>query len=417
MNPLLATVSIEHGVGPAICVRFAFPATGETVDFQLSDRRPLEAMRARAGMYLEDVAGRAKTLNATWDEADTMLRMLRNHGWNLCRILSPDRPDRIMALQAAFRQAWPIWSATWSDTPAVTPLVELQAFPDSIPIEMLPVFDFGDSAPARTYDDLARAASRFLGFTAVVRRVTSAQLPVDRVLRNHPALPVQFIRHRGLADAAKEEQNLRSWGDHVAVDGPWPTTQNDDEVLEALSRALFDGAGLDGGDASDPPVQVHHFACHCDTTAAFEDGYRLVFSTQSGRERAVTYAQLEEAHGKRLARDPRWRERSIILMNACGSSTTSPLTAASFPRWFLAYGHRAFIGTEARVPDDVAHGFSTAFYGRLLERRRPLGEAILAARRDLLRDYRNPLGLLYVVYGDTDVTVEHARPGIYRAMA
>jgi len=40
---------------------------------------------------------------------------------------------------------------------------------------------------------------------------------------------------------------------------------------------------------------------------------------------------------------------------------------------------------------------------------------VTRARRDLLRDFRNPLGLLYVTYGDTDLAVAHARPGIYRA--
>lgn len=106
-----------------------------------------------------------------------------------------------------------------------------------------------------------------------------------------------------------------------------------------------------------------------------------------------------------------------MILNACSSSRTDPLTAASFAQWFVASGHRAFIGTETDVPDGLAARFAGAFYGRLLEARRPLGDAVVWARRDLLRDFRNPLGLLYVVYGDTDLVVERARPGIYRAMS
>jgi hypothetical protein len=165
-------------------------------------------------------------------------------------------------------------------------------------------------------------------------------------------------------------------------------------------------------------VQVHHFACHCDTTADLDDDYTLRLSTKRGRPRDISLGDLRRAYRERFTadRDDR-RHRGIIVLNACASSRTNPLTAASFAQWFVASGHRAFIGTETDVPDGVASGFAAAFYGRLLEARRPLGEAVVWARRDLLRDFRNPLGLLYVVYGDTDLVVERPRPGIYRAMA
>jgi CHAT domain-containing protein len=167
-------------------------------------------------------------------------------------------------------------------------------------------------------------------------------------------------------------------------------------------------------------VQVHHFACHCDTTAELDDDYLIRLSTSRGRRRDISFGELQTGYlGRALgdadpgaARDGQSRPRAVVLLNACGSSRTNPLTSFSFPRWFINWGHRAFIGTETTVPDAVASRFAASFYSRLLERRRPLGEALVWARRDLLRDFRNPLGLLYVVYGDTDLVVAQARPGI-----
>jgi len=105
----------------------------------------------------------------------------------------------------------------------------------------------------------------------------------------------------------------------------------------------------------------------------------------------------------------------MVVLNACASSKTDPLTAASFPRWFLRNGHRAFVGTEVNVPDAVAGAFGECLYGRLLQGRR-LGEAIVCARRDLLRDFSNPLGLLYAMYGDTELEVEEKKPYLHRAL-
>lgn len=420
MNPLLAVVSIDSGErGASTVVEFDFPGTGQKVHFPLPDRKPLAAMRRKAGTYLAEIVRRSGDPMTSWEGVSDALSLLLSKGWALGQTLAQNDPARLLELEDAFQQAWPLWkTADWSDSATPLPLVEMRCQFETIPIELLPVFDFGGWAKLRSHDDVVRAASRFLGFGAVVKRVTSARMPVDRIIRNNPALPVQFIRHSGLGSAAAEEQALSAMDGHVQVEGPWPTHQSEEEVLEALFQALFDGVNLHDGDLGDPPVQIQHFACHCDTTAEDSDDYELILATRFGDEHRITYGQLQEGHRKRFfpERDLT-RERSIILMNACGSSRTSPLTAFSFPHHFLSSGHRAFIGTETAVPDRVAAAFSAAFYGRLLERRRPLGEAVVLARRDLLRDFRNPLGILYSMYGAADLTVEHARPGIYRAVA
>jgi len=418
MSGVIAEVSVvppASGVG--VDVLFSFPPTGDTMNLPLRDRAVLDTFRTKAGEYLSRVVPLVARLNVTTRQAARAMEVLLNAGGMLTEILVQDRPERLLELQDKFRAAWPVWArADWGDPDLPLPIVQMNCHDDTVPLEMLPVFDFGALDPIRTYDDLVRAASRFLGFAAMVRRVVPGSIDADRVIHNDPALPVQFLRHKRLRDALREEQFLESLTGHVRVDGPWPVAEDGDAVQATLLRALYAGHGLDGSGPADPPVQIHHFACHCDTTSEDFADYTLGLSTKGGWRRDITFGQLRQEYRQRLAEDRELgRHRAIIMLNACGSSRTDPRSAVSFPRWFVARGHRAFIGTETFVPDRVASGFAAAFYGRLLEARRPLGDAVVWARRDLLRDYRNPLGLLYVTYGDTDLVIEHARPGAYRA--
>jgi hypothetical protein len=418
VSTVVANVSVRalrSGLGVEICVEF--PPTGRTVYLPLPDRRPLDAMRRKAGIYLERVVPIVAHLNVRTEQAANAFRVLLNAGSELTELLVQQDSTRLLQLQAAFRDAWPLWAQVgWGDPDAPLPIVQMNCHDDPLPLELLPVFDFGSLPEPRTYNDLVRAAARFLGFAAVVRRVVPAESAADRVIRNEPALPVQFLRHRRLPSARREAQFLASLGEHVRVEGPWPVSQDHDVVRAALLQALYTGNSLDGTSAANPSVQVQHFACHCDTTAALDDDYTLRLSTRFGRSRAISFGELRQAYRERLLADgDQESHRAVIVLNACASSRTNPMTAFSFATWFVRNGHRAFIGTETDVPDGVASGFASAFYGRLLEARRPLGEAVVWARRDLIRDFRNPLGLLYVMYGDTDLIVEHARPGIYRA--
>ncbi len=415
MSSVIATVSLRpprSGLGIEVC--FAFAGTGEAVYLPLPDRRLLEAVRRKAGHYLQRLLAIAPQLNLSTGQASNAFRLLLNSGRELAGLLAQDDAGRCLELQDAFRRAWPVWeSMRGGDSDQPAPTVEVRCHDDTLPLELLPVFDFGPLPDFGSFDDLARGAARFLGFSTAVRRVVPAPASGDHILRNDPTLPVQFLRHRQLSGPGEEERFLTSLGDYVQVEGPWPVSHDEPTFRTALVRALYDGVGLDSGQPSRPPVQVQHFACHCDTTAELDDDYTLTMSTRLGGRRQVSFGELRQAYYERFFSDrDRSRQRAVIVLNACGSSRMNPLTAFSFPRWFLNYGHRAFIGTETDVPDATAARFATAFYRRLLESRRPLGDAVVRARWDLLRDFRNPLGLLYVVYGDTELTVQRPRPDI-----
>lgn len=70
------------------------------------------------------------------------------------------------------------------------------------------------------------------------------------------------------------------------------------------------------------------------------------------------------------------------------------------------------------MPDDAAVHFAVRLYEELLARR-PIGEAIVRARRRLLAERGCPYGLFYVLYGDPElaITDAEAAPGAASARA
>jgi hypothetical protein len=100
-----------------------------------------------------------------------------------------------------------------------------------------------------------------------------------------------------------------------------------------------------------------------------------------------------------------------LFVNACGSSAIDLWSSQSFHGWFLANGHPAYIGTQAAVPDRFAAQMAEWIY-RLLLGGFSLGEAVLLARRRTLRTGWGPLGILYVLHGNDQLSVARPRPEV-----
>jgi len=150
---------------------------------------------------------------------------------------------------------------------------------------------------------------------------------------------------------------------------------------------------------------VQHFACHCTTGHARSEDDCLNLSCDSGRSHKVKLADLQARFTELAEPDANRRNsKPLVFLNACGSSVINPTAPATFPHFFLKNGNRGFIGTETAVPDGVASAFSRTFYSFFL-RGCSLGEAIHQAKWELVERHRNPLGILYTVYADPELTV------------
>jgi hypothetical protein len=97
-----------------------------------------------------------------------------------------------------------------------------------------------------------------------------------------------------------------------------------------------------------------------------------------------------------------------VFLNACGSGDLDPAGANSFPELFLKkdFGFLGFIGTETIIPDEFAGLFSEVFYEYLLAGM-SIGDALRAARWNLLKLHHNPLGIVYSLYAEPEIRVRH----------
>ncbi|MGO9957877.1 MAG: CHAT domain-containing protein [Solirubrobacteraceae bacterium] len=390
-----AIVTIEFRRGGPIEIIANETGASETVDVGDS-----EIQRARADIA-SDLAEFKKELGSRTvpppGKLDKAIRVLFERTSIVAEALVPDGTDGVERLRVLFTGAYPNWQAPSDEVP----LVEVVGFEHGFPFELLPVFDTGDLPKRIHAGNLEAVLRRFLGFVAAVRRIPRGKdgLPQPRPLPMRPKLNVALFQNATLGGAETERSFFARHDGDIDLDGPWPTgAVTIEAAVQAVTDSLFDPE----------PAAIQHFVCHC-TTDAGGAQHRLVLAGDDGKDLPVRLGRLVTGyHERQKGKPPRSEPRSLIFLNACGTAAFHPLHATDFPTFFLKNKHLGFIGTETNVPDTVAALFSEAFYTRLL-RKRPIGESVVLARRQLVRDWANPIGLLYALYADPDVRVE---PGI-----
>jgi len=95
--------------------------------------------------------------------------------------------------------------------------------------------------------------------------------------------------------------------------------------------------------------------------------------------------------------------RPIIFLNMCHSADLMPSLRSGLTRVFIDHNAAAVLGTECPVTSVFADMFAERVLGALL-RGATIGAALLDARRHFHTE-RNPLGLLYTLYGHDDARV------------
>ncbi len=95
--------------------------------------------------------------------------------------------------------------------------------------------------------------------------------------------------------------------------------------------------------------------------------------------------------------------KPVVFLNMCHSADLLPGLSSGLPRLFLDRDAAAVIGTEAPVTAQFADAFAREMLASLLSGER-LGRALLATRRHFHAD-RNPLVLLYTIYGSANTTI------------
>jgi hypothetical protein len=100
-------------------------------------------------------------------------------------------------------------------------------------------------------------------------------------------------------------------------------------------------------------------------------------------------------------------QRPLVILNGCETSSGGYFASKTlnFPSIFLQFGARGVIATEAPVWDMFGFYFGKTLITNL-KSGKPASIAVLDARKEWLKDAKNPLGLLYSYYGGVDAAIQ-----------
>jgi hypothetical protein len=345
---------------------------------------------------LDNMKAEVRRSTVTIEDASRALQLLNTRGLSLMMQIFRDRRDHVVDI---FQESFPLWRS--DPNPAViTTAAALNRF---MPLEFLPLFELSPWPPCHDWETLQEAARRFPGFSTVIKReFRDLTVPQDLVLYNEPRLPLKCFVEKSLPGVKTEVSFFIANEDNIDIDGPWPTSALK-KFPEAMAGYLQYGDQGFKGQVRAPMDQVQHFICHAETDHSVSADSFLKLSYGN----IVTIAELQASFAT-SGQKKRSSSGPVIFLNACGTSKIDPMAVTSFPRFFLEDNqNRGVIGTETNVPDRLAAEFSKCFYQGLLKGLN-LGKAIYEAKWTMLRDFNNPLGILYTVYADPELHVSKA---------
>ena len=366
------------------------------VEFRLPGETQLGQLRSGLRASLTRIRNLAPPGRLDFRTASNVFRELRELGIRLATTLF-QQPSEVDTVARFFEAAAPDWRSGDGSGVLFTYRAPITAM---FPVEILPTFEFRHAHDVTDFASLVEAASAFAGFGSVVSRELIRHATPRLNASTGPSLRIRMFQDASLA-GARSEREFFSTEPNVDLEGPWPDhlsaeTDIADIVANSTANPL---CALDGTTRTEPPHFVH-FACHCDTLAAIPDNHLIRLQGQSGGARRLEMGRLEpRMTSSYLNMTSRERQvpTPVVVLNACGSSSLDPHTAASFPSLFIRQHLAGFIGTEVDVPDELAATFSRVMYRAILAGK-SLGWAVHEARWKLLSREHSPLGLLWSSY-------------------
>jgi len=149
-----------------------------------------------------------------------------------------------------------------------------------------------------------------------------------------------------------------------------------------------------------------HFACHC---RPGKEGADALIISLPGSEQQVTDNEqtIELSTYTFIDAKGKFQYSPLVFLNACESGGTV-YTIFNLPVVFTEARAAAIVATACPVPDLFAAAFARVFYDFFLKQRLPIGEALRQARWYFLKEYNNPLGLVYGLYTPAHYRLEQS---------
>ena len=188
-------------------------------------------------------------------------------------------------------------------------------------------------------------------------------------------------------EAAWQRQHFARWPNGLLIPVTPASADARAEVLQ-----LFNGLG-----AAPLPTPVIYLYCQ----ASVGDGERPVLRFGSTTAVADVLPTVDLLGHRRLVDEP------LVFANACATSASYPYVANLLEQNLFRRGCRSYIGTETKVPIQMASRFATVFFEFFNRRVDPkpmaVGEAVAQSRLFLFKEYANIGGLLYAQLNQYDL--------------
>ncbi|MUG93165.1 CHAT domain-containing protein [Scytonema sp. UIC 10036] len=99
-----------------------------------------------------------------------------------------------------------------------------------------------------------------------------------------------------------------------------------------------------------------------------------------------------------------WLHHPLVFLNGCATGDYGPESYVSLIDDFLNAGASGVVGTECPVSENLAEYYAIEVFKRLFAGE-PMGQSMLAVRRELLQQHYNPLGLVYSLYAAHEIAL------------
>lgn len=237
---------------------------------------------------------------------------------------------------------------------------------------------------------------RFLGFRAEI--VRCLRRGPDHIASSYEGrLPVQIFAFEDNAYRGIKRQ-LKYLRDNASILSEWPVGLTVPDSSEAVSQFVERLLSLPA--TSDDRIGcVVHFSCHYSAGAPGVEAALDFGKCEDETDLSITIFDLVgEIPRQRRGRADPVQLPALYFLNACETAASSS-RAETLIGFFRKRNAAAIIASEALLPDPLAADFAVKFYEEMLQRRQ-VSSAIFAARRHLLIQASNPVGLFYTLFGN-----------------
>jgi len=142
--------------------------------------------------------------------------------------------------------------------------------------------------------------------------------------------------------------------------------------------------------------QLEYFYCHAGTEGESQRNFDQSYIGLTRDDEGLTLEDIKLATA-----GCRFKGNPIFILNACESAQMDGRFYDGFVPQFLSMGACSVVGTDCELPSLFGAHFGILLLDALL-RGNPIGDILLELRRHFLKKYKNPLGMIYRVFGNAD---------------